>query len=334
MRTQVGMALALVAGLSTAAVAYAQSETAKPAPTKAEQIFAHKAKAKAAVGQNWDGTLGRLCSVPDNALRKSTGAFTQPIPARETWYAEPYKVFDNLYWVGTKLHSSWALTTSDGIILIDTLWHYANEDEIVAGLKTLGLDPAQVKYVIITHAHGDHDEGARMLQQRYGTKVVMSAEDWALMDSQPDIPGGRPTRDVVVKDGDKVTLGDTSVTTLLTPGHTLGTLSLIFQVKDGGRPITVAYSGGTAFNFPKSVERYDTYIASQKKLAKAAADAGATILLSNHSQFDHAYDYARISQLPRKPGQPGPFEVGADAVARYFTVSSECAEAQKLDIAP
>ncbi|WP_091741539.1 MBL fold metallo-hydrolase [Phenylobacterium immobile] len=334
MKAQLGMALALVAGLGTAAGAYAQSEAVQPAPTKAEQIFAHKTTAKAAVGQNWDGTLGRLCTVPDNALRKSTGAFTQAIPARETWYAEPYKVFDNLYWVGTKVHSSWALTTSEGIILIDTLWHYANEDEIVAGLKTLGLDPAQVKFVIITHAHGDHDEGARMLQQRYGTKVVMSAEDWTLMDAQPDIPGGRPTRDVVVADGDKVTLGDTSVTTYLTPGHTLGTISLVFQVKDKGRPITVAYSGGTAFNFPKSVERYDTYIASQKKLAKAAADAGATILLSNHSQFDHAYDYARISQLPRKPGQLSPFEVGSDAVGRYFTVSSECAEAQKLDLAP
>jgi metallo-beta-lactamase class B len=329
MKSQLSLALALVIGGVTAAAAQPA-----PAPTKAEQIIAHKATAKRAVGNQWDGTLGRLCTVPDNALPKSTGAFTQPIPARESWYAEPYKVLDNLYWVGTKVHSSWALTTSEGIILIDTLWHYANEDEIVAGLKTLGLDPAQVKYVIITHAHGDHDEGARMLQQRYGTKVVMSAEDWTLMDAQPDIPGGRPTRDVVVKDGDTVTLGDASVTTLLTPGHTLGTLSLIFQVKDKGRPITVAYSGGTAFNFPKSAARYDTYIASQKKLAKAAADAGATILLSNHAQFDNAYDLARISQLPRKPGQPSPFEIGADAVARYFVVSSECAEAQKLDLAP
>jgi metallo-beta-lactamase class B len=241
-------------------------------------------------------------------------------------------VFDNLYWVGTKVHSAWALTTSDGIILIDTLYNYASEPEIIDGLKTLGLDPAQVKYVLISHAHGDHDEGARLLQQRYGTKVVMSAEDWTLMDGQPNIPGGQPTRDVVVKDGDKITLGDTSVTVLLTPGHTLGTISMIFQVKDKGRPITVAYSGGTAFNFPASATRYETYIASQKKLAKAAADAGATVLLSNHSQFDNAYDLAQIAQLPRAAGEPNPFEIGADAVSRYFFIGSECAEAAKLEM--
>jgi metallo-beta-lactamase class B len=330
MKLQLALGMSLTAGLC-AATALAQTAAPQAAPTRAEQVMAHKATAKR-LSNGWDGTMARLCTVPDNALPKSTGAFTQPIPARETWYAQPYKVFDNLYWVGSKLHSSWALTTSDGIILIDTLWHYASEPEIIDGLKTLGLNPADVKYVIVTHAHGDHDEGARMLQARYGTKVVMSAQDWDLMDAQPDIPGGRPTRDVVVGDGDKVTLGDTSVTTLLTPGHTLGTLSLIFQVQDHGRPITVAYSGGTAFNFPKSAARYDTYIASQKKLAKAAADAGATILLSNHSQFDNAWDLARISQLPRKAGEPSPFEIGADAVSRYFAVSSECAEAQKLDL--
>ena len=62
-------------------------------------------------------------------------------------------MFDNLYFVGTKIHSSWALTTSDGIILIDTLYEYASEDAIVGGLTKLGLDPATVKYVIVSHGH-------------------------------------------------------------------------------------------------------------------------------------------------------------------------------------
>lgn len=332
MRLQTRIAAALLTTLC-AASAYAQAPAGPPA-TRAAAIAAHKATAKQAANPYFDGTLGRLCTVPDNVVNVMARNSQSPVPDRATWYAEPYKVFDNLYWVGSKVHSAWALQTSEGIILIDTLYNYASETEIVGGLKKLGLDPATIKYVIVTHGHADHDEGARLLQDRYGAHVVLSAVDWDLIDSQPNMPGGQPKRDVVAKDGDKITLGDGGVTTILTPGHTLGTLSLIFQVKDHGRPVTVAYSGGTAFNFPKSVERYDTYIASQKKLAAAAAQAGATVLLSNHSQFDNAYDLARIAQLPRAAGEPNPFEIGADAVGRYFVVSSECAEAAKLDLQP
>jgi metallo-beta-lactamase class B len=70
-------------------------------------------------------------------------------PNRRSWYIEPAKVFDDVYFVGTKDRSSWALTTSDGIILIDTSFEYESEEVIVGGLKKLGLDPATVKYVII-----------------------------------------------------------------------------------------------------------------------------------------------------------------------------------------
>ena len=87
-------------------------------------------------------------------------------------------MFDNLYFVGTKFHSSWALTTSEGIILIDTLYDYASEEAIVGGLKKLGLDPAAVKYVIISHAHGDHVGGAKLMQDRFGSRIVMGGPDW------------------------------------------------------------------------------------------------------------------------------------------------------------
>lgn len=317
--------------LAVAAGAGAASAGAQTAPSRAPQILAHKIAAKQAAGLDFNGTLSRLCTVPDNMMPRPLAAAS--IPPRSTWYAEPYKVFDNLYWVGTKVHSAWALKTEDGIIVIDTLYAYAAEEEIIGGLTKLGLDPASIKYVIVTHAHGDHDEGARMLQDRYGARVVMSAADWDLIAAQTSMPGGVPRRDIVARDGDAVTLGTTTVQMVLTPGHTLGTLSMIFPVRDKGRTLTVAYSGGTAFNFPAEPARFDTYIASQKKLAKAAADAGASVLMSNHTQFDNAYHYARIAQLTRPAGEPHPYEVGAAAVARYFTVASECAEAAKLEVA-
>ena len=238
-------------------------------------------------------------------------------------------MFDNLYWVGTKEHSSWALKTSEGIILIDTLYNYAVEAEIIDGLKTLGLDPAAVKYVIISHAHGDHDQGAALLQSRYGAKVVMGGPDWETTTARTNYSGGVAKRDIEAADRQKLTLGDTSVQLVTTPGHTLGTLSLLFPVKDHGRTLTVAYSGGTAFNFQHSPARFDTYIASQQKFAKAAAAAGATVMLSNHSAFDHAAEYAPKAMEKRSSGQPHVFEVGKQGVANYLKVLEECAVATK-----
>ena len=108
---------------------------------------------------------------------------------------------------------------------------------------------------------------------------------------------------------------------------------MIFTVKDHGKPLTIAYSGGTAFNFPKDAARYDTYIASQKKMAEAAKAAGATVLMSNHSEFDDAWERGRLVRL-RRAGEPHPYELGAEAVQRYFTMTGECAVAAKAKLAP
>src|SRR4029453_2619886 len=97
----------------------------------------------------------------------------------------------------------------------------------------------------------------------------------------------------------KVTLGGTTVTTWLTPGHTPGTISYTFTVLDRGRPVHVAYSGGTAFNFVNNtpdpgIRNFQTYIDSQKHMAETAKATGATVLLSNHSEFDNAITKNRM----------------------------------------
>jgi len=271
---------------------------------------------------------------PAAAGRGAAPPAARSVPDRALWYAKPYKVFDNLYFVGTKIHSSWALTTSDGIIIIDTLYDYAIEPEIVDGLTTLGLDPRTIKYVLISHAHGDHDQGAALLQSRYRAKIVMGAADWeATLQRPASAPGGVPTRDVVVgADGTKITLGDTTVDVIATPGHTPGTLSYIFPVRDGGRSLVVAYAGGTAFNFPRRAESFAIYRDSQRKTAKAAAAAGATVVMTNHTEFDKAYDRVRLVQLPRTPGEKHPYETDAATVQRYFEMGADCAEAQRLSM--
>jgi metallo-beta-lactamase class B len=305
------------------------------------EMDSHIATAKAAAGLDFRGTFINLClpaAAPGGArgggpAGGARGTATPSTPDRAGWYASPYKVFDNLYWLGTRQHSSWALRTSGGIIMIDTNFSWAIEPEIVDGLNKLGLNPRDVKYVIISHAHGDHDQGAALLQSRYGAKVVMGSPDWdATLQRPATAAGGVPKRDVTVgPEGMKLTLGETTVNIIATPGHTPGTLSYVFPVQDQGKTIMVAYSGGTLTGaFGTNGTKWDEYIASQKKIAKAAADAGASVILSNHSEYDGAYTRARLVGVKRETGEENPFVVGTDAVQRYFTVMAECAQASKL----
>ena len=321
MKTCLAAMFAISAAFMTASALAAQA---------ADPVEVHLAAAKAAAGFDFTGTLARVCIAPQTGPGRDVAP--GPAPARETYVTEPAKVFDNLYFVGTKFHNSWALTTSDGIILIDTLYEYASEEAIVGGLKKLGLDPANVKYVIISHAHGDHIGGAKLMQDRFHSRIVMSDPDWTMVEnSKNQYPNGKPRRDISGADGQQILLGDSSVTLVFTPGHTPGTLSAIFQVKDRGRPLTVAYSGGTAFNFVNDPPHFDIYINSQRKMAEAARAAGATVLLSNHSEFDDAIRKIKM-MAARKPGEPHPFELGTDAVGRYFKVTDECAQVAKLKL--
>lgn len=288
---------------------------------------AHLTAAKNAARFDWVGVLARNCIEPK--VGPAIGNYNTD-PGREIWYAEPAKVFDNLYFLGTKFHTAWALTTSEGIIVIDTLYNYASEPEIIDGMKKLGLDPSKTKYVLITHGHGDHDEGAKMLQDRFGARVALAAGDWELIEKARSMSGGKPKRDMVVTDGQEIVLGDTTLTVVTTPGHTPGAYGLLFSVKDHGRPVSVAYASGTAFT-GNDRAFFDTFVASQKKMASAAAEFRATVLISNHTAFDDAWTKARLAAR-LQPGERNPFDVGSEAVANYFKVLEECALAAELGL--
>jgi metallo-beta-lactamase class B len=294
--------------------------------------------AKRAAGLDWSGTFLRLCIPPAPAApatgaaagaRGGRGANAGP-PTRETWYAEPAKVADNLYFIGTKVHNAWAITGSEGTIILEALFDYAAQDEIIVGMKKLGLDVSKVKYVLLSHAHADHDGGAKLLQDEIpGVHLVYGAADWDAVDASTNHAGGKPKRDMVGTDGMKISVGDASVQIITMPGHTAGTLSFLFEVKDHGKPLRVAYVGGTAIPFNSDTAYYDTYLASSKKVAKAAADYGATVLLSNHTEFDNGFFKAHTA-ANRKGAEANPFEVGSAAVARYFSVVENCTTAAKL----
>ena len=302
-----------------------------------DTVDAHVAAAKAAAGREHLGLL-RLCNAPQQAAAGRQPAADAEVPSeRSTWHAEPMKVFDNLYFVGTKSRSVWAVSTSDGIVIIDAIADWSIKDEVVDGLTKLGLDPRQIKYVVVSHAHSDHYGGARYLQDQFGARVLQSALDWDLSD-RSDEP--RPRRDlgIVVTDGQKLTLGDTTLTFYFTPGHTLGTISTLIPLKDNGKSHLAALWGGTGFLWqgrlrPEYVVRevgdsfwFETYINSARRFREIAVKAGADVPLANHSAQDGSM--AKMAALAkRKPGDPHPFVMGRDHLRRYLTVAEECAKA-------
>jgi metallo-beta-lactamase class B len=324
-------ALALIIGAATLLTAGVGIVSAQTTPTTVDGLVS---AAKNAAGLEWAGTFLRLCIPPaptDPAAARGGARGTPPgPPAKETWYGEPAKVADNLYFLGTRIHNAWAIVGNEGIIILEALFDYAAQDEIFGGMRKVGLDSRKVKYVILSHAHADHDGGAKLLQDEIpGVHLIYGAADWDAVDKSTNHAGGKPKHDTVGTDGMKISVGDASVQIVTMPGHTPGTLSFLFEVRDNGKPLRVAYVGGTAIPFNGDAAYYDGYIASSKKMAKAAADFGATALMSNHTEFDNAFFKAHTA-ANRKAGEANPFDVGAPAVARYFTVVQDCATAARI----
>ena len=298
-----------------------------PAQSPAGTREAHCAAARAAAGTEYVAVYNRfaeICSPADAPQRGGGAAGAREVPARETWYQPPAKVFDNLYFVGTKLHSAWAVQTSDGLIVIDALFDYAVKDSVVEGLRKLGLNPATMKYLIVSHGHGDHHGGAKYLQDEFGPRVVMGAPDWDLVEKNPRDP--IPRRDVAASDGQKITLGDTTVTLYSTPGHTAGTFSLIIPVKDGGRQHLLATWGGTAVGRNTPAAAVQQYVDSTVRYRALLSKLGVEGIISNHTDYDGTI--AKIRALAaRKAGERHPFLTGVESVRRYLTVAEEVGRA-------
>jgi glyoxylase-like metal-dependent hydrolase (beta-lactamase superfamily II) len=323
---------------------------------------AHVAAAKAAAlpsapnakpYQNFTNMVEQFCAQPKgpDVVRPDSERF-KPLP-RDQWYVPPYKIFDNLYFIGTKAAGIYALDTSDGIIMIDTNFDW-DVEELVAGLLQYGLSPADIKYIIITHAHDDRYWGARTLQDKYpNAHVIMSEADWNVVAKDTSPAKFKPRKDMVATDGQKLTLGDTTVSIYITPGHTPGTLSLIFPLTYGfgKEKHTAAMWGGTDYNigrqgvqyWPDGKTFFRTYIASVNRFKMLVDAAGVDTIIPQNMGHTNAIE--RISELrnnePDSSGQSNALAerlkrgevirhplVSKDDVNRYYTIVRECAEAQ------
>lgn len=310
-----------VATLLLACGAAAQPPAAASLPVTAESQ-AHVEAARAVAGSDLTVPFEFFC-VPGNARPNNFSA--PPLT--------PVKLFDNLYAVGNSESVVYAITTSDGIVLLDA-GHPGDLDTLILpGLVSLGLDPADIKYVLLGHGHNDHYGGAAALQQQ-GARIGTTAADWnTIAAERPSQLFGdiaKPTQDLVLREGEPLVVGDTTITPVEIPGHTPGSLAFIFPVQDGTETHVAGLFGGTvlAAGFVP-LPGLQQYVASIAHYREIAQQMNVDVEIQNHPIFDDTP--ARIAALgTRAPGSPHPFVMGNARYLRFWDVVSECMQASLI----
>ena len=204
---------------------------------------------------------------------------------------EPFQVFDNLYYVGAKWVSAWVLETDQGLILFDSLYGELT-DIAIDGIRDLGMDPNDIRYLIVSHAHFDHIGGARRIQDEFGAVVLMTDEDWQMTD-EPAIyrEYPKPIRHLTATHGGTLNLGREKLNFMKTPGHTTGVLSTSFTVYDNGYPHAAVMFGGAGLNFD-GVERTQMYLDS---IAFLQSLEGVEVNIPNHQDSGEVFE--RLEKL-------------------------------------
>ena len=235
------------------------------------------------------------------------------------------KVFDNLYYVGDGKYGPYAIDTRDGIILIDAMNSPQDVEQVILpNMRRVGLDPARLKVLIISHGHGDHFGGARYLQETFGVRTYLSGPDWDMVEAAGRRPNNRfpvPRRDIEVKDGDTITLGEESIRVFLSPGHTAASLTMLIPVRDRGQPRLLAYLGGVT-NREIGAEMHAAFDRSAERQIKLFTEAKVDGLLSAHPNYDDAV--YKLEQLSAWPDNPNPFLIGTANTVLFVKVMKAC----------
>lgn len=229
-------------------------------------------------------------------------------------YVEPWQPFDNVDYVGVCWVSAWLVHTDDGVVLIDTLYG-PFQKLIVENIQKTGTDLADIKYVMMTHGHFDHVGGAASLKPLLpNAKFVMTQGGWdEAVESAAKSQGGPRAWDMIepeitVVDGDEITVGNNTFKVIETPGHTWGTASYMYDVKDGDdtyRAITIGGLGLNAIEGPPQVEAYIESVDRVRHLVEAK-EMPVEVHLTTHG-FSANLDENRQKHAARKNGDPNVF---------------------------
>lgn len=330
MRARVICVACAVAVVSLQVAGQAQQEVAAtirsgppPFPT-AEQYASsagaqeHIAEAMRMAGTDLVAEATAFCTPtgPQRPALAARAAGLTPEPERQF---EPIQVFDNLYYLGFSDVGAWVVATSDGVILFDAL-NSGDEarDIIVPGLEKIGLDPAQIKYLIVGHGHNDHTGGGKYIQDTYGPTVIMGGPDWDthLASTRADRPPMK--RGLDASDGQTITVGDTTVTLMLTPGHTPGTIAMLVPVTHNGEAHTVLIMSGSQMRDRPALDAFvhvfDDFAKAQDAETMLGGHPG--ILMNSLEQME-----ALGAQYP---SGAHPLLFGPEKFGRYMDIMAEC----------
>jgi len=223
--------------------------------------------------------------------------------------APPFKMFDNIWFVGFQSATAYLFKTSAGLILIDTLYKPDYEDYLPKTIQQLGLDPKDIKYIIINHAHTDHTGGANYIRKLTGARVAMAEGDWEFQRTGTYMNSfGIPrtfdpiAKDMVINDGDTLTLGDTTLKFYVLPGHTPGGTSFEFTAMEGSNRYKGFYFGGMGTDLKGAAAAQDHL----DKVKRIAALPGIQVSLTDHVTGGKILEKG-MQLAARKPGEPNPF---------------------------
>ncbi len=200
---------------------------------------------------------------------------------------EPFRIIGNVYFVGCYEASTHLIDTGKGLILIDP-GYLKTFHIVIDSIYRLGFDPRDIKYIINTHWHGDHAEATAALADICGAQTLIGARD-------AEKASRFFNADILVRDGDKLELGKTSISFAETPGHTAGTISFFFDVEENGRIYRAGSFGGAGRN-TLVPEKYDfegcreAYFASIERLRQERVD----VFLGNHVWNNNTDDHAAL----------------------------------------
>jgi metallo-beta-lactamase class B len=229
---------------------------------------------------------------PRSILARNMGT-----PEDQTTAFPPHKIIGNLYYVGTRTLSSFLVATPEGNILIDSTYE-RNVPVIRKSVEQLGFKFSDVKILLGSHAHGDHQEGDAMVKELTGAQVMAMAEDAPALEAMK--PGGKPHPiDRVLHDGDTVSLGGTTLAAHLTPGHTRGCTTWTMKAQEGGKTYDVMINCSLRAPAELTPAIIDEFNRSFKIVRALPCD----VQLGDHpAQYDLQGKYAR-----RREGAPNPF---------------------------
>jgi metallo-beta-lactamase class B len=255
---------------------------------------------------------------------------------------EPFRIIDNVYYVGTDGLASYLITSPQGHILVDTVMP-DQTSQIKASIEKLGFKITDIKYLLNTHAHIDHTGGFAEMKQASGAQMIAGEADKPLLEGGY-YPGQREetllafppvTVDRTVREGDTVSVGDVALTARATPGHSPGCTSWEFNVKDGDatRSVLIFCSGTVALNRLVGNPTYPGIVDDYGKTFARAKEMKVDVLLAPHPEMYKMQEKrAKLADgAPNPFVNPGEFNDYAATLEKAFedALAKQTAEAQE-----